>query len=211
MIRRAAGDAWDGAWESVDLREEPVLPAAGEWRGVIVSGSAARLSEDTPWMRQGLAYLAELTRAQVPVLGICFGHQMLGAALGGHVETNPRGREIGTVGLTLEVENPLLNASSEHHVNATHLDSVLRLPTQATRYATTELEPNALVHFGARAWGVQFHPEMDREIIRCYIHERRDVLAQEGLDPAALSDMAHDAETGAEVIPNFVERVVGTA
>lgn len=192
LIQSAVGDAWDGPWSTVDLRQGDELPRAGEMAGVIVTGSAAFLADGAPWMLRGVDYLAHLTVARVPVFGICFGHQMLAAALGGRVARNPRGREIGTVALHLEPGESAAHtmwfsgAQPPVWVHTTHLDSAVELPIGARVLARTALEPHALVQFAERAWGVQFHPEMDEAVMRCYIEERGGSLAAEGIEAQAL-------------------------
>jgi GMP synthase (glutamine-hydrolysing) len=188
--------------------------------GVIVSGSPAYLSERAPWMLRGLAYLRELALQQTPTLGICFGHQMLAEALGGRVGRNPRGREIGTVGLRLHRESPLFGdipavavedaagKESPLTANASHLDSVLELPTGAQVVASSELEPHAALQFGPRAWGVQFHPEFDEQITRCYLTERREAIQAEGLDTDQLLSRASDAPVGRGALRRFIQNVV---
>lgn len=209
MVQRAAEGAFAGEWTVLDLREHPELPVVQELAGVIVSGSPARVAEGLPWMRRASDYLATLRSANVPTLGICFGHQLLGDAVGARVVSNPLGRELGTVSCSVTTPNPLLDELGEVRVNASHLDSVQGLPEDGTTpHARTELEPNALVHFGARSWGVQFHPEFDREIVRCYIEERRPQLLAEGCDPERLLAESADTPVARSIIPNFLSRVV---
>lgn len=209
MIQRAAGDVWEHAWQVVDLRHKAPLPEVEALDGVIVSGSPSRIAEPEPWIERGLSYLRELASRGTPTLGICFGHQMLGAALGGQVAPNPRGREIGTVRLAVAETNPLVMPGDAVWVNASHLDSVTELPAGAQSVGRTELERNAVVRFGPSTWGVQFHPEIDGAIMRCYIRERRNALLDEGIEAEALENAAADAPSGRAVIPNFVRNLLG--
>lgn len=211
MIRNAVGGAWTGKWLQHDLRSEQPLPAAQSLAAVIVSGSAASLTEKSSWMERGLSYLHDLVRARVPVLGICFGHQMLGEALGGRVAANPLGREVGTVELTDVKADDLLGTGWEQgllEVNSTHVDSVVELPANARVSARTRLEQHAVVRFAERAWGVQFHPEFDGEVMRCYIRERRDAIAAEGHDVEALLAASRDTPDGRSILARFIEAVV---
>src|SRR5205814_9055751 len=128
-------------------------------------------------------YLRALVRSRVPTFGICFGHQLLGQALGGEVVKNPRGREIGTVDIEIVADDPLLGAAVRpYRANAPHVDTVHRLPAGARILAKTRLEPHAAVRFSDAAWGVQFHPEMDRSVVRKYLDVRRALRSAEGLD-----------------------------
>jgi GMP synthase (glutamine-hydrolysing) len=133
---------------------------------------------------------------------------MLGEALGGKVAENPNGREIGTVAVTRHTDNPLLEPVQPFTANATHLDSVVDLPAGAEVFASTALEPNALVRFTQTAWGVQFHPEMDADIVREYVLARRDTIEEEGTSVEALLGGLGDALAGRRVLQNFVRRLV---
>lgn len=220
LIRHTAQGAWKGEWTTLDLRSDAALPDGRNYAGVVVTGSADSLTERVAWMDRGLAYVRDLVRDEVPTLGICFGHQMLGEALGGRVAANPRGREIGTVRMLISDRHPLLagHQSScadvydqglvpETAVNMTHLDSVVDLPAGAKVFAQTPQEPHAFVQFAARAWGVQFHPEMDGEVIRAYIEHRREAIASEGLDVEQLLDTAMDTPSGNSILSRFIEQL----
>ncbi len=208
MIREAMDGAWAGDWMCCDLRSDEPLPDCGDVSGLIVTGSPERLGDRTAWMLRGLDYLRHAHRAQLPTLGICFGHQMLGEALGGRVDPNPRGREIGTVPITTHSDNPLLEPDVPFTVNVSHLDSIVALPRGAEVLASTEREPNALVRFSSTTWGVQFHPEMDAAIVREYILARADAIDAEGQPVEGLLADLGDALAARRVLGNFVRRVV---
>jgi GMP synthase (glutamine-hydrolysing) len=188
MISEAVGDAWQGPWVEVDAHGE--LPDFERFSGMIISGSAANVPTREPWIVHVERYLARAVASGLPTFGICFGHQLLGQALGGLVTKNPRGLEVGTVSLQVLAEDPLLADSPlEFAVNMTHIDSVVTLPPGARVLARTAQDEHALVYFGGRAWGVQFHPEMDSEIVGYYLAVRSGALQSEELGArAALRD-----------------------
>jgi GMP synthase (glutamine-hydrolysing) len=216
MIQRRVGAAWAGPWQVVDLRHAHELPAPGALAGVIITGSAAYVGDAEAWVLRGLDYMRRLVAAAKPTFGICFGHQMLGVALGGRVARNPNGREIGSVELQVLAPNPLLELGREggpdeaprQFAQTTHLDSVVELPKDAVLCARTQLEPHALVQFAPRVWGVQFHPEMDDAIVRHYIDARGDTLEAEGFSVPALIGGLDPGQAGASTLPHFVARVL---
>lgn len=208
MIRRHAG-AGGEPFVEVDLRGGAQLPAPGALAGVIVTGSAASVTERAEWTLRGEELLRQLVAAEVPVFGICYGHQMLGQALGGLVQKNPRGREIGTVTVRQSQADPVLGDAGSYTVNTTHVDSVVELPPRVTPLAHSDLEPHAAVRFGAQAWGVQFHPEFDADVMRGYLQARREVLAAEGLDPEALLAAVSDTPQVAAMLGRFVQHARG--
>ena len=172
--------------------------------GVIITGSPAHLRQNEEWMKWTMAALVQLNHRGVPILGICFGHQLLGQALGGSVAANPQGREVGTYALEFHAKDPLLDGlSAEPHVVMTHLDSVIDVPSQAMVIASTSLEKNAAIRFSERTWGVQFHPEMDAEIVGYYLTERRDTILAEGIDVDAILSARRDSLYGRQLLRKF--------
>ena len=201
MIRGAVGDAWGGPWSEVDARGR--LPPFEDFAGMIISGSASNVPDREPWVLEVERYLAGAVAGGLPIFGICFGHQLLGQALGGLVTRNPRGLEVGSVALEVLAADPFLGEPAQGSlVNMTHVDTVAVLPPGARLLARTELDPHAAVHFGARAWGVQFHPEMDAEILEHYL------AARSGAGPAAPAGagLARDTPASQAILRSFVTR-----
>lgn len=191
----------------LDARAGQLPPLAG-FDGIIVTGSSSSVMERAEWMLRAEARLREAVRAGAHVLGICFGHQLLGQALGGSVGRNPAGREIGTVALELLAEDPLfVELEPPLLVNMTHMDSVVQLPPGARVVARTALEPCAVVRFADRVLGVQFHPEIDADVMGAYVQLRRELLLEEGLDADAIGAAVAEAPAGRRVLARFVEEV----
>jgi GMP synthase (glutamine-hydrolysing) len=207
MIRETLGSAWDGEVLLLDA-ERGDRPRSGELHALVVTGSPASVTTRAAWIVETETALAEFVRAGAPTLGICFGHQLLVQALGGNVTKNPRGREIGTVDFELVDADPLFgDAPQRLRVNSSHVDSAERLPNGARVLGRTDLDPFAAARFGERAWGVQFHPEFDGDIVRGYIDARVDAIRSEGLDPAALP--SEDTPQSADLLRRFARLVSG--
>ncbi|HIF95913.1 MAG TPA: glutamine amidotransferase [Myxococcales bacterium] len=190
------------------FRDEP-LPSPQSVAGVVVTGSAAMVSEREAWSERSAAWLAAAVGSGTWILGICYGHQLLAHALGGRVGPNPRGRQIGTISLQLDAPGDALlgGLPEEIVVQATHLEVVLEFPKAATALGTNTMDANAAFRVGERAWGVQFHPEFDADIMRGYIRGRRELIVQEGGDPVALEAACRDSPHGAAVLARFGELV----
>lgn len=86
--------------------------------------------------------------------------------------------------------------------NATHVDTVAVLPKDAERLATTSLDDNAAFRV-RRAWGVQFHPEIDGDLMRGYLVARRDAIIAEGLQHADMLARAEDAPHAVSLMKAF--------
>jgi GMP synthase (glutamine-hydrolysing) len=210
-IEDAVGQAWSGAWREHDVRGDARLPSLDEAEAFIITGSASSVTERAPWMLRAEEYVRSIVDARVPLLGICFGHQLMAQALGGLVAANPRGREIGTVHLeeTWAGTDPLLQGlPATFDVNATHVDSAVRLPAGSRVLAATALEPHAAFGLGRFARAVQFHPEIDGDVMRGYIRARTPAMQSEGLDAGAALGRATDTPYAADLLRNFVREMV---
>ncbi len=166
-------------------------PRWPEVAGIVITGSHAMVTEDLPWMQACATWLRAATARHVPVLGICFGHQLLGHALGGVVGPNPRGLELGTV--TVETmpaaaDDPLWrDQPPAFAANAVHYQSVLQPPPGAVVLARNAHEDVHAFRVGAACWGVQFHPEFNVQAMQGYIAHLQPEPAQAGPTPDAAS------------------------
>jgi GMP synthase (glutamine-hydrolysing) len=184
---------------------EPLGPALERVRprGIIVSGSPLSVTDRAPWMLQLGDDLLRVAARGTPVLGVCFGHQLLAGAAGGEVVPNPHGREIGTVRvqLTDAGRKDVLFASwaggTEIEVQATHIDAVDPLPAGATVLASNENTAAQAYRLSETVAGVQFHPELWAEAMRDLILSRREKLVAEGRDAGALARQVREVDSGA--------------
>jgi GMP synthase (glutamine-hydrolysing) len=148
------------------------LPDPADVGAVVVTGAGAMVTEQAPWMIASGAWLRELVALGRPVLGICFGHQLLADALGGQVADNPRGIEVGTVTTRLTAaaaEDALLgDLPAAFPVQASHQQSVVALPPGAVALAASDQDPHHAFRYGDNCWGLQFHPEFDAGIVAAY-------------------------------------------
>ncbi len=195
----------------VDVRHDAAaLPRPREVGGVVVTGSAAMVSHRLPWSERTAAWLRGAVHEGAHVLGICYGHQLLAHALGGTVARNPRGREMGSIrvrGHAAAARDPLLgplfDGRAELDVLATHVEAVLELPPGAEKLAESEGDPHQAFRAGARAFGVQFHPELDVGTMHAYIRARAEALHGEGLDAEALIAGTCQSDDGTRLLRRF--------
>ncbi len=196
-----------------DVAAGESLPEPDAAAGVVVTGSSAMVSHREPWSEGAARWLAGAVEAGTPVLGICYGHQLLAHALGAQVGPNPRGREIGSVEVVREPaesdeSDPLLSVLPERAwLHATHVEAVLEPPPGARLLASTALDPHHAFVVGERAWGVQCHPEFDADVMRGYLAGRRAVLLEEGLDPDALGAAVRETPHGEALLRRFAALV----
>ncbi len=183
--------------------------------GVVVTGSHAMVTDREPWSEATARWLARLVADAIPVLGICYGHQLLAHALGGESGWHPRGDELGNAGIRLrsEAAGDALFAGFPRVFSAavSHSQTVLRLPPGAVPLAENDFDPHHAFRVGACAWGVQFHPEFSADISRLYIDCTETALRAEGRDIAALRAGIKETPVAASVLPRFARIAAGRA
>jgi GMP synthase (glutamine-hydrolysing) len=195
----------------VDVFKQQALPAAESLAGVVITGSAAMVSEKEDWSEQTAAWLAKIVKKGVPVLGVCYGHQLLAHALGGKAGPNPAGRQIGTVKtqlIDIAIEDALLgHLPSTFAAQTSHSEVVLELPPGAERLATSPLDNNFAILFAENVWGVQFHPEFSAVVMSEYIRYRSDAIREEGLNPEQLLRKVTETVKANSILKVFAELV----
>ncbi|MFP2924981.1 glutamine amidotransferase [Pyxidicoccus sp. 3LG] len=196
----------------------PLPTRADGYDAVMMTGSPLSVTQLEPWMERAADFMVEAGEQGTPVLGVCFGQQLLAHAYGGRVGRNPQGRETGTVEVALTDEgrkDALFDGLPERFaVQATHEDIVSQLPEGTRVLAGNANTATQALAFRPNVRGVQFHPEAPTDAIRAIILAR-----QEGLERDAVARGAAPGErvprllagitptpAGRRILVNFLER-----
>ena len=197
----------------INAEKGETLPPPETVRAAVISGAHSMVTQNLPWSLALEAWTREIIAADIPLLGICYGHQIMGRALGGDVAFNPRGTEIGTREircLSAIHDDPLFQGLPERFkVHVFHSQSVIRLPEAAVLLAGNDVEPHQAFRIGNQAWGVQFHPEADAEVTRGYIRNLAQPLTEEGQDLAGLYATLEETPHAAALLRRFAVLVNG--
>ncbi|MFC6784484.1 type 1 glutamine amidotransferase [Halobaculum halobium] len=186
----------------------PPSVSSSEWRfnGVVISGSQTSVYDDHDWIHEATEWVRRVHEADVPILGICWGHQFLAQALGGRVV------DMGTYELGYELisrigDDPLFDGVPQEFVSfETHSDRVAEVPPGATTLARNEIGVQAF-RIG-RAYGVQFHPEYDRQTAE-WVTEGKD-LPEERIQ-AALDGITDESVEHARAAKTVFDNFLGIA
>jgi GMP synthase (glutamine-hydrolysing) len=180
------------------------LPTLDGYGGLLVLGGAMGANDDDllGWIAPTKELLRDAAAEEVPTLGICLGHQLIAAALGGTVAANPQGRQAGLldVGWTDEADKDALVAgvATPRRGVQWNNDVVTDLPDGTVVLARAASGEVQAARFGPVMWGVQLHPEADAAIVGSWVSKsERDELAAEGLDADAM--VAEIDAAGAEL------------
>lgn len=211
-----------------DFPEDYRLPTDTEYDGVLVTGSGEHLYDDSgehvsngdqeDWNKETQQYVAQALQEDIPVIGVCYGHQLVADTLAdgpvGETVEPMTEREMGfnTIELTAEGDDhPLMDGLDQEFTSFTsHLDYVPELPENTAALAENEYSNHAFAAEDTPAYGVQFHPEYDREMAE-------KLLESKDLDPESdkYSDIvetltdenAAAAEGSRRVFDNFLELI----
>jgi GMP synthase-like glutamine amidotransferase len=187
----------------IDVEEREVDPAGYDL--IVPLGSEFAAYDDTvPWIEREKRLLERAGAADVPVLGICFGGQLLARVLGGRCY-RADASEIGW--LPVRTRDPELVPEGPWF--QWHFDT-FTAPEGATVLAETDLGPQAYVI--GRSLGVQFHPEVTPAIMEDWVRVYRHELDGDGVDPDALLQETYDRAESAHassrrLLDTYLERV----
>lgn len=195
----------------IDIRKN-LLPVNEELAGIIVTGSHAMVTNNYKWINNAKNWIRKIIQKNIPYLGICFGHQLLAKALGGRVDFHPDGEEIGTVKINLLNQadsDPIFSQlPKKFFAHTSHSQTVIRLPKIAIRLAKSSYDSTHAFRIGDNAWGVQFHPEFNVDIMKEYIlkYGKTTKLNKQGL--SFLLDTVRETPFAKEVLNLFVEYIM---
>ncbi len=191
------------AWNAQAVLEPP----PGKWDAILLTGSASSVHEEEPWSVNAGRWAAKKVARGVPVLGICYGHQLLAHSLGGRSGPNPKGLDYG-VRRVRSKHNDLLftGMEQEFEVIQVHGDAVLELPPGAQSLASSDQTTHEAIAFSPTARGVQWHPEFDDAYVREVLAVREPQLqAKYPGFPEAVRARLHPVPQAPKILFNFLE------
>ena len=184
------------------------LPAPDNATVAVITGSWDMVTERLPWSEMTAAWIREAMAIEMPLFGVCYGHQLMAHALGGEVDYHPAGREAGSKTISLSEcgrgERLLADHPAPFSAHLTHMQTVTRLPPGATVLASSQHDPHQIVRYGAHAVSTQFHPEITPAIARSLIAYRQAALRNEGIDPDKLSLEVEESPVASAILTRFV-------
>ncbi|MCW1917448.1 type 1 glutamine amidotransferase [Rhodobacter sp. KR11] len=180
---------------------EGVFPASVQaCDGWLITGSRHGVYEDHPWIAPLEDFIRAAFAARVPVVGICFGHQIVAQAMGGKVEKYAKGWAVGATDYDF--------GGRAMRMNAWHQDQVTVAPPSATVIGANDFCQNAALLYDDRALTVQAHPEFRSEFVDGLMKTRGKGLVPDALMAKASDRLALplDTQTMADQIAAFFKQ-----
>ena len=177
----------------------------------LVTGSRCGVYENTNWMQTLAEFIRKAYALGQPMVGICFGHQMLAHALGGKVKKSDKGWGVGVHDYEFTLRPDWLGDDDpEFSIHAFHQDQVVQLPEMTEVIAASDFCPYAGLAYEDKAISFQGHPEFKADYMQALCEERRGTLVPVEVTDAALASLSRpvDREKSARWITHFIRQAV---
>jgi GMP synthase-like glutamine amidotransferase len=200
MFRAMLGNGFE--FESFDVQAGE-LPEAGAHQAYLLTGSPAGVYEPLPWIPPLMDFIRSASDGKM--VGICFGHQIMAEALGGHVEKSVKGWGAGLHRYGVVRPEPWMDRAGTIAAPASHQDQVIIQPPNTEIVARSDFTPLAALAWTDRpAISFQFHPEFSPAYAKALIEKRYDVVPDPDAAIASL-DAPNDNARVAGWIRRFLE------
>lgn len=197
-------------WEVYPLYADRFPAGPRECDGWVSTGSKQSVYDEDAWIGRFAELVRQWHAERAPFVGVCFGHQMIGHALGGRTAKAPVGWCAGTHTFAVRQQQAWMEPRAERlHVIMSCQDQILELPPGTEVLASSADCPNGVIQLGTMV-GIQGHPEFTPDYSRELLGQRRERIGAEKADRAAESLVRYGAEQAADsrLLAEWTERFV---
>ena len=192
MFAALLGDGFEIETFDVQAGE---LPDPNAHDAVLITGSPAGVYDDYPWIAPLMNFIRAAGGSRM--VGVCFGHQVMAEALGGHVEKSDKGWGAGLHRYSLVHGEPWIDSPVGIAVPASHQDQVVIQPPETDVVAASDFTPYAGLAWTDRpAISFQFHPEFSPDFAKALIEKRYDIVPDPDAAIASLDAPNDNARVG---------------
>ena len=185
------------SYDMVAVSAGEPFPDPGALEGIVITGSAAGVYDDYPWLDPLRAFIRDAYGRRTPMLGVCFGHQIMADALGGEVRKSEKGWGLGRHSYSVSKRPDFMrDAPGMLAVACSHQDQVITPPTTAEVFLSSDFTPNAgLAYRNGAALSFQPHPEFADDYTIALAELRRG-KAPDTVVETALASVAKPSNSG---------------
>ena len=184
--------------------------AVNDYDGYLVTGSAFGVYDNVPFIPKLKTFIHEIFAARKPLVGVCFGHQIVAHALGGYAAKFDGGWGIGNMPIKMVGKADWIPANiNQLDLIHVHQDQVIKLPPDAVRLAQSNFCQNAAFAIGKQVFAIQGHPEFTSAYTNALINIREKKIGEERAEIARISlQKPHDGhQVGGWILDFFAAHV----
>lgn len=204
MLSKTTGDF---SYQAYQAYNGEIPPAQNACDAYIISGSSSSVLDPDPWIETLSGFLTNVDTKQ-PIVGVCFGHQLLHQTFGGKVEQSAKGWGIGVhdydVAMPMDWMKPCIDSIG---LLVSHMDQVVETAPDTTVIASSDFCPNAITTIGTNILTLQPHPEHTKEFAQELYGSRRERIGNDHVE-AALGSMRQPTHEGA--VAEWIARFIST-
>ena len=191
FVRLLGGRGLELEFEFYPVVDELFPESVSQCDAWLITGSRHGAYDLLPWIPRLEEFIRLANSEKIPMVGVCFGHQIIAQALGGRVIKSEKGWGLGAHEYQITNQAPWMNGSADSliAVNAIHQDQVVELPEDAMLLASSDFCPNAMLAYGDTIFTVQPHPEFEHEFQADLINARRGVVFEDHVADSGLATL----------------------
>ena len=153
--------------------------------GYLLTGSPASVHDNYEWIKMLSEFIDKAHNKNKPIVGVCFGHQLIAKHFGGIVDNNEKGWMIGSFSLDIKKNFPWMKkkmiTTDLFHFNK---ERVTKLPEDAISFANSEDYPHYAYTIGSNILCLQGHPEQPKRAMYNFLEETKSILSEKDIEKA---------------------------
>ena len=200
----------EAKWTTIHCLEDNLPDDANGFDVYLITGGKYSVFEDLDWQHKLFDFIQQIYNKNIPLLGICYGHQAIAHVLGGHVERFDNGWGAGVTSVNVIDQPTWLQPMAEKiYLLAMHQDQVTKMPTEATRFLDSHFCHTSGFYIEDRVLAIQQHPEFTTEHCRNLIVKRKERIGKQYKPALQSLDIQHQGEYVGQWMANFINQRKG--